>query len=50
MINSMDVREDDENYKNAVDILFDELKEKDEEHFAVRQYLKYKLAAGAVFL
>jgi len=46
MINSMDVREDDENYKNAVDILFDELKEKDEEHFAVRQYLKYKLAAG----
>ena len=46
MINSMDVREDDENYKNAVDILFDELREKDEEHFAVRQYLKYKLAAG----
>jgi len=46
MINSMEVREEDENFKNAVDILFEELEKKDEEHFAVRQYKKYKLAAG----
>jgi len=46
MINSMEIREDDENHKNAVDILFDELAEKDPEHFAVRQYAKYSLAAG----
>ena len=48
MINSMEVREDDENHKNPIDILFDELTEKDPEHFAVRQYKKYKLAAGVV--
>ena len=46
MINSMEVREDDEEYKNAVDLMFDELKERDPNHFAVRQYAKYKLAAG----
>jgi type IV secretion system protein VirD4 len=46
MINSMEVREDDENHKNAVDILFDELEEANPEHFAVRQYRKYSLAAG----
>ena len=46
MINSMEVREDDENFKNAVDILFDRLAEKDPDHFAVRQYVKYKMAAG----
>ncbi|MCR5117991.1 MAG: type IV secretory system conjugative DNA transfer family protein [Lachnospiraceae bacterium] len=46
MINAMEVREDDESYKNAVDILFDELEQKDPEHFAVRQYAKFKLAAG----
>jgi len=45
-INSMEVQEDNENHKNAVDILFEDLKKKDEEHFAVRQYKKYKLAAG----
>ena len=46
MINSMEVREDDEEYKNAVDLMFDELEARDPHHFAVRQYKKYKLAAG----
>ena len=46
MLNSMEVREDDEEFKNPVDCLFDELKAKDPGHFAVRQYAKYKLAAG----
>lgn len=46
MLNSMEVREDDESFKNPVDLLFDELEQKDPDHFAVRQYKKYKLAAG----
>ena len=46
MINAMEVREDDESFKNAVDLLFEELEQKDPEHFAVRQYAKFKLAAG----
>ena len=46
MINAMEVREDDEEFKNAVDLMFEELKERDPGHFAVRQYAKYKLAAG----
>ena len=46
MINAMEVREDDEDFKNAVDLLFEELEETDPEHFAVRQYSKFKLAAG----
>lgn len=46
MINSMEVREDDEEYKNAVDLMFEELESRDSRHFAVRQYKKYKLAAG----
>ena len=46
MLNAMEVREDDEDFKNPVDMMFDELEEKDPEHFAVRQYKKYKLAAG----
>ena len=45
-INAMEVREDDEEFKNQVDLMFDELKERDPNHFAVRQYAKYKLAAG----
>ena len=45
-INSMEIREDDESFKNAVDILFERLEKKDPDHFAVRQYSKYKLAAG----
>ena len=48
MINSMEVREDDEEYKNAVDLMFDELESRDSRHFAVRQYKKYKLAAGDI--
>ena len=50
MINSMEVREDDEEYKNAVDLMFDELESRDSRHFAVRQYKKYKLAAGVASL
>ena len=46
MINAMEVQEDDETFKNAVDLLFDALEQKDPDHFALRQYKKYKLAAG----
>lgn len=46
MINAMEVREDDEEFKNPVDMMFDELAEQNPDHFAVRQYAKYKLAAG----
>ena len=45
-INASEAREDDENFKNAVDELFEELEKDKPEHFAVRQYKKYKLAAG----
>jgi len=45
-INAMEVREDDEEFKNPVDLMFDELAERDPNHFAVRQYAKYRLAAG----
>ena len=48
MLNAMEVREDDENFKNAVDLLFDALEKKDPDHFALRQYKKYKLAAGVI--
>lgn len=48
MLNSMDVREDDEEYQNPVDILFERLKEKNPNHFAVRQYVKFKMAAGVI--
>ena len=47
-INASEAREDDETFKNAVDELFEELEQKKPEHFAVRQYKKYKLAAGVV--
>jgi len=46
MINSMEVREDDEDFKNQVDLMFDDLAAREPNHFAVRQYAKYKLAAG----
>lgn len=46
MINSMEVREDDDSYKNAVDYMFDGLAKRSPQHFAVRQYMKYKLASG----
>lgn len=46
MLNASEVREDDENFQNAVDMLFSALEQKNPHHFAVRQYKKYKLAAG----
>lgn len=46
IINAFEVREDDENFKNAVDMLFDDLAAENPDHFAVRQYAKFKLAAG----
>ena len=48
MINASETREDDENFKNAVDLMFEELAEKAPDHFAVKQYRKYKLAAGVI--
>lgn len=45
-INASEVREDDEDFKNPVDLMFDALEKKDPQHFALRQYKKYKLAAG----
>ena len=48
MIDASEAREDDESFKNPVDLLFDELEAKDPNHFAVRQYKKYKLAAGVI--
>ncbi len=45
-LNAMEVREDDPDFQNEVDKLFTKLEKKDENHFAVRQYKKYKLAAG----
>lgn len=48
LLNESETREDDENYKNPVDMLFEDLEKRNPEHFAVRQYKKYKLAAGVV--
>ena len=48
MLNASEVREDDENFKNAVDLMFEQLQQRDPEHFAVRQYVKYKMAAGDI--
>ena len=48
MINASEAREDDEDFQNPVDLMFERLEEKDPEHFAVKQYRKYKLAAGVV--
>ena len=47
-INAMEVREDDETFENNVDLAFKELASREPNHFAVRQYKKYKLAAGVV--
>ena len=47
-INAMEVREDDETFENNVDLAFKELAQREPNHFAVRQYKKYKLAAGDV--
>lgn len=46
MINASEAREDDESFKNAVDLMFEDLEQEEPDHFAVRQYKKYKLAAG----
>lgn len=46
LINACEAREDDETYKSPVDILFDELAQAQPEHFAVKQYVKFKMAAG----
>ena len=46
MVNTMEVREDDEEFQNQVDLMFDDLAKEKPDHFAVRQYKKYKLAAG----
>ena len=50
MVNTMEVREDDEEFQNQVDLMFEDLAKEKPEHFAVRQYKKYKLAAGVVSL
>ena len=50
MINASEAREDDEEFKNPVDLMFDELEEREPDHFAVKQYKKYKLVAGVVSL
>ena len=46
MFEASETREDDENYENAIDLIFKELEELEPDHFAVRQYAKYKMAAG----
>ena len=46
MLNASEVREEDETFKNAVDLMFESLEKRNPQHFAVRQYKKYKLAAG----
>jgi len=46
LLNASEAREEDENFKSPVDVLFEDLEKKDPEHFAVRQYKKFKMAAG----
>ena len=48
LLNESSARDDDENYRSPVDILFERLAKKKPDHFAVRQYKKYKLAAGVI--
>ena len=48
MLNACECREDDENFKSAVDLLFEQLEQRDPNHFAARQYKKFKMAAGVV--
>ena len=50
MIDASEVREEDENFKNAVDYMFEALEKEKPNHFAVKQYKKYKLAAGVIEL
>ena len=49
LINAFEVREEDETFKNAIDLLFDDLARDKPDHFAVRQYAKFKLAAGNIY-
>ena len=49
MLNKMDAREDDEDYQNEVDLKFADLGKRKPGHFAVRQYAKYKMAAGVIY-
>lgn len=46
MLNACECREDDENFKSAVDLMFEQLEKRNSDHFAVRQYRKFKMAAG----
>ena len=48
MLNACECREDDENFKSAVDLLFEQLEQRNPDHFAARQYKKFKMAAGVV--
>lgn len=48
MLNACECREDDENFKSAVDLLFEQLENRTPDHFAVRQYKKFKMAAGDI--
>ena len=48
LVDASEAREDDENFKNAVDLLVEELEKENPNHFAVRQYKKYKLASGDI--
>ena len=48
MIDASETREEDESFKNPVDLLFEDLEKEKPNHFAVRQYKKYKLAAGVI--
>ena len=50
LLNESETREEDETYQNPVDMMFQELEERDPQHFAVRQYKKYKMAAGVISL
>jgi len=50
MIGAMEVKEDDDDFKNVIDLMFDKLEARDPDHFAVRQYRKFRIAAGAVLL
>ena len=48
LINASEAREDDEEYQSPVDILFQQLEEREPDHFAVKQYRKFKMAAGDI--
>ena len=50
LINASEAREDDETYQSPVDLLFSQLEEREPDHFAVKQYRKFKMAAGVVSL